>query len=227
LLNTCSPCVDKIKMTMANPPPIPPVAQPPFAHLASPAVTAASPQHLEQIGQARIRGKTIRRCASIANGSAWTIAIFGALSFLTGIGSIPAMVLGVGMCVLAHFEFQGAKGIRKLHPEAAWHLARNQLILGAALLLYAGVSLIMALSGPSELQKAVGNDPQLTQMLGNFTELERTGYIVFYGIVGFAAIVGCGGTALYYVRRKPHIERYLRETPPWIIELERAGMTVY
>ena len=60
-----------IKMTMTQPPPL---------NLVSPAVTPASPQHLEQIAAARKRGKTIMRCASIANGSAWTIALFDAAS---------------------------------------------------------------------------------------------------------------------------------------------------
>ena len=108
-INTRIAYADMIKMTMTQPPPL---------NLASPAVTPASPQHLEQIAAARKRGKTIMRCASIANGSAWTIALFGALTAVTSIGSIVGMGLGIGMCFLAHFEFKGAKEIRRLDVSA-------------------------------------------------------------------------------------------------------------
>ena len=68
-------------------------------------MTAASPQHLEQIAEARKRGKTIRRCALVASTSAWTIAIFGEFSVIFSIGDYLGMAIGVAMCVLSHFEF--------------------------------------------------------------------------------------------------------------------------
>jgi hypothetical protein len=207
-------------MTMTQPPP--------FAHLASPTVTAPSPQHLEQIAAARKRGKTIKRCASTASFSAWTMAIFGACTVLGSIGSWVGMALGVGMCVLSHFEFKGARDIRRLDINAPKRLARNQMILCAALLIYSVVSLWTALHAQSELDKAIGNDPAVRQMIGSsIGELERTGSIVLYTLVGVAAILGCGGAALYYNSRRKHIEAYVRETPPWITQLERAGMSVY
>src|SRR5262245_18741891 len=105
-----------------------PMPDPPFAHLPSPAVTAPSPQHLEQIAAARVRWKVIRRCVSTATFSAWTMAIFGALTILFSMGDWLSMALGVGMCVMSHFEFRGASGVRKLSLTAPMHLARNQLI---------------------------------------------------------------------------------------------------
>lgn len=200
---------------------------PPFAHLASPTVTAPSPQHLEQIAAARKRGKAIKRCASTATFSAWTMAIFGACTVLGSIGSWVGMALGVGMCVLSHFEFKGARDIRRLDINAPKRLARNQMILCAALLIYSVVSLWTALSGPSEIDKALGNDQALKQMVGSVTEVERSITIGLYTLVGVAAILGCGGAALYYNSRRKHIEAYVRETPPWITQLERAGMSVY
>ena len=207
-------------MTQPSQPP------PPFAHLASPAVTAASPQHLEQIAEARKRGKTIRRCASVASTSAWTIAIFGAFSVIFSIGDYLGMAIGVAMCVLSHFEFKGAKEIRRLDINAPKRLARNQMIMGALMLVYSAIALWTSLNKPSDIDSALGGDPQLTQMVGSIQSFERSGYIAVYTAIAFAAIVGCGGTALYYARRKPFIKKYLRETPPWIIELQRAGMTV-
>jgi hypothetical protein len=202
------------------------ITQPPPLHLASPAVNGPSPQHLEQIAAARKRGKAIARCASIANMSGWTIAVFGALTVITSIGSITGMLLGAGMCVLSHFEFRGAKEMRRLDPTAPKRLAMNQLILGGALLLYASISLYTSLTTPSEIDKQLGKEAQLTSMVGSIDSFERMGYIALYGGMIAAAIIGCGGTALYYARRKSQIETYLQETPPWIIELQKAGMTV-
>jgi hypothetical protein len=210
-------------MTMTQPPPTPP----PIAHLASPAVTAPSPQHIEQIAAARKRGKAIKRCASTASFSAWTMAIFGACTLLGSIGSWFGMALGAGMCVLSHFEFKGAREMRRLDINAPNRLARNQVILMAALLIYSVAALWSALSGPSELDRALGNEAELKGMFGSVTEIERSVSIILYTVVGAAAILGCGGAALYYKSRRKYIEAYLRETPPWITQLEQAGMSVY
>jgi hypothetical protein len=206
-----------ITMTMTQPPPL---------NLASPAVTAPSPQHLEQIAAAKKRGKPITRCVSVATGSAWTIALFGALTVVTSIGSLVGMLLGAGMCVLSHFEFKGAREIKRLDAGAPKRLARNQLILGAAILLYSGVSLFSSLTQPSELERELGKEAAGSSMVGSIGEMEKTAYIALYGTMIVAAILGCGGTALYYARRKQYIEAYLRETPQWIIELQKAGMSV-
>ena len=204
------------------------MTQPPPLNLASPAVTPASPQHLEQIAAARKRGKKIKRCASTANFSAWTIAIFGAITLITSIPSLFGMMLGAGMCVLSHFEFKGARDMRRLDPGAPKRLARNQMVMCALLLVYAVGSLWSKVTGPSEFDKEMGNDPAVRQMLGSSVgDLEKTGNIVIYSLVGVAAIVGCGGTAMYYNSRTKYIEAYLRETPPWITQLEQAGMSVY
>ena len=202
------------------------MTQPPPLNLASPAVTAPSPQHLEQIAAAKKRGRTIQRCASVANLSGWTIAVFGALTFITSIGSIVGMALGIAMCVLSHFEFKGGKEIRRLDPTAPRRLAMNQLILGAAVLVYSVASLWIALHQPSEIDQALGKEAQLSSMVGSIHDMERMIYVALYSGMVAAAIIGCGGTAIYYARRKTFIERYLRETPSWIVDLQRAGMSV-
>jgi hypothetical protein len=195
-------------------------------HLASPAATPASPQHLAQIAWAREQARPILRAANVAAMSGWTIAIFGGLTLITSLFSITGLLLGAGMCVMAYFELQGAKMIRRLDVQAPKKLATNQLILGGALILYAVISMWSALNGPSEIDRAIGNDPQIAQMMGSIGSLEKVAYIGLYGGVIFAAIVGCGGTAWYYTTRRRHIEKYLKEAPPWIIELQRAGMSV-
>src|SRR5262245_9785204 len=101
-------------MTMTQPPPL----NYQSVHLASPAITAPSPQHLEQIAAARRLGKPITRCTRVATMSAWTIALFGALTIITSLTSAMGMILGVGMCIISHFEFRGARELRRLNPDA-------------------------------------------------------------------------------------------------------------
>ena len=38
------------------------------------------------------------------------------------------------------------------------------------------------------------------------------------------AVFGQGGTALFYLSRRRHVEAYLRDTPQWIVDAQRAGM---
>ena len=187
---------------------------------------APSQQQLEQIAAARLRGRKIRRAASIATGSAWTIAIFGAITLITSIGSWIGITLGVAMCVISHFEFKGAREIRRLNVQAPRWLARNQILLGTAIVIYAVVSMVSALTSPGVVESAMGQDVQVQKMLGSFAELERTLNVLVYGVVILAGVLGCGGTALYYFTRQRHIENYVKQTPRWIVELERAGMGV-
>jgi hypothetical protein len=207
-------------------PNVSPTVVPTPVHLASPAVSPASPQHLEQIAAARAMGKKIRRAASVATTSGWTMGVFGGLTLITSLFDITGLLLGAGMCVLAHYELRGAKMLRRLDLETPKKLARNQVIFGVLLILYAGIAMWTSLSGPSEIDKAVGNDPQVAQMMGSFGSLEKTMYIGVYTAMIFAAIVGCGGTAWYYSTRRTQMENYLRQAAPWIIELQRAGMSV-
>jgi hypothetical protein len=201
-------------------------ANAPAVHLASPAVTGPSPQHLAQIAQARIAFKPIRRAAATATCSAWTMAIFGAITLLTSLNSITGAMLGAGMCAISFFEFNGAKEIRRLNPEAIRQLVRNQLVLGALLLIYSSITLYSTIVSPNEIEQTAQSTPEVAQILKPYGRIERLAEVGVCGAMIIAAVGGCGGTAWYYSRRRRHIERYLRESPQWIVELQRAGMTV-
>ena len=40
------------------------------------------------------------------------------------------------------------------------------------------------------------------------------------------SIVLQGGTAIYYKSRRKYVEAYVRETPDWIVQMQRAGIAV-
>jgi hypothetical protein len=211
-----------------SPPPPPPFPQPSPSpvHLASPAVTPASPQHLAQIAAARQQFSKIRKASSAAAFSGWSIAIFGFLTLATGFWTFTGAMLGIGMCLIAYFELLGAKLMRRLDPDVTKRLAINQLIFGVLLIIYACSSMWTSLHEPSEIDKALSNEPEATQMFGSIGQMEHTAYIALYGSVILAAILGCGGMAWYYISRRKYIVAYLREAPPWIVDLQKAGMSV-
>jgi hypothetical protein len=194
-------------------------------HLASPTVTAPSPQHLAQIAMARQQFKKIGRAASTAAMSGWSIAIFGFLTLITGFMSFSGLMLGVGMCLIAYFELKGAKLIRRLDPDVTKRLAINQLVFGVLLTIYACSSMWTALHVPSDLDRELSaQGADVSQILG--PGMEQTIWVAVYASVILAAILGCGGMAWYYLSRRKFIVNYLREAPPWIVDLQKAGMSV-
>jgi hypothetical protein len=106
-------------------------------------------------------------------------------------------------------------------------LAWNQVFFGLVLLAYAAYSLWGVLHHRSELAaqlSGMGQMGELGQLGIDIEKLERLIGLLVYGTLAAVAIFGQGGTALFYLTRRKHIEAYLRETPQWITDAQRAGM---
>jgi hypothetical protein len=184
-----------------------------------------APEHLHQLAEARQRAKPIRRAVTVATFDGWATAIFGGLTFLFGIFSWIGVLLGAAMLAIAFVEFRGAKRLRQLDATAPASLGINQLALGGALLMYAAFSLWNVFHGGGYLSEQLGNSPEHSQMgLGSIESLARSIGVLIYGTLAAVAVFGQGGTALYYFTRRKHVEAYLRDTPPWIVDAHRAGM---
>ena len=201
----------------APPTPAPPPPPPPFAGL--------SPEHLRQLTEARQRATKIRRAISVAKFDGWSVGMFGALTFLVGAISFSwiGLLLGGGMLAVAWVEFRGADRLRRLDAGATKSLAFNQLVLGGLLLTYAIYSLwgVYHTHDPAfDELRGMGNVPGI----GDIDNIAHLIGLLIYGTLAAVAIFGQGGTALYYHTRRRHIESYLRDTPPWIVEAQRAGM---
>jgi hypothetical protein len=197
---------------------------PPFAVPGAP--PGLSPEHFAQLTEARRRAKKIRRAVSIANFDGWATGIFGALTFFVGLiaFSFVGIALGAAMLVVAWVEFRGARHLRQLDPNATTSLALNQVVLGAALLLYAIFSLWNVARGQGFLSEQLANSAELAQAGLKFDSLARLLGVLVYGTLAAVAIFGQGGTALYYFTRRKYVEAYRRETPQWILDAQRAGM---
>ena len=218
----------------SSPPPIPfakttPAApgHAPVAPAPTPAgatIPGLTPDQLKQIADARLRSKKIRKGVSVAMFDGWTVGLFGGLTLLFGMFSIVGALLGAGMLAVAYVELRGAKRMRLLDPQAPRLLAWNQVVLGGMLLAYASYSLWTIYTGRTDLQEQIAKYPELTDVMGDMDRLAKLMGLLVYGTLMSVAIFGQGGTALFYLSRKKHIEAYLRETPSWIVAAQRSGM---
>lgn len=188
----------------------------------SPLDYAPSPAHLAQLKQAKDLGKKLRRAVLVAKISGITVALFAAITLLTGFFDKPTFLLGVAMSIIAIVELRGAGALNRLDLQAPQRLALNQVAFGILLIAYAGWQLWVNLTSPSELASV----PELKQAVGDLPGLERMIYLaVFFSIV-LAALVGPGLTAIYYATRKKHLDAYYQQTAPWIVQLQQSGMEI-
>lgn len=200
--------------------PAPPFASAP-AEVVLPPAGPLSPEHFRILGEARIRGKRIRRAASIAVTSGWTMLFFGMLTLLGGLlGDVASLAMGVALILLAINELIGASLVRGLEPRGSSRLGINQLVLACVILLYAAWSLKANLDAPalSEMNEQLAIDPQMQEAVGSISRL------VVWGLYGTMAVVGTlvpALTAWYYFSRASIIRNFIAAHPPWVIELMR------
>lgn len=190
--------------------------------ISSPAQQAPSPEHLAQLQAAKGLGKTVRRAVLVAQISGITIALFAAITVLTGFYDVPTFLLGLAMAVIAIVELRGASSLKRLDLLAPQRLALNQIAFGIVLIAYAAWQLWANLHAPSELDKM----PELKDAMADLPGLEHTIYYALFAGIVAAAVVGPGLTAIYYATRRKHLEAYRTQTPQWIVDLQRSGMDV-
>lgn len=183
-----------------------------------------SPEHLIELNTAHQRRGKLQRAAGVATFNGWTIGTFALLTTLCGISSPTSLVLGAGMAVVAFVEFRGAARLRRLDVAATRLLGFNQLALASLLILYAIWQIIGVLHDPSSYSQLLGNDRQLLSMLGPIEETTRQILLTVYGVMIAVVLLFQGGNALYYFSRGEHFRAYLRDTPAWILDLQRAGV---
>ncbi len=178
----------------------------------------------QQLMAAKLASKKIRRAVIVALSDAWTIAIFAALSFVCGLfGGVSGVVMGVGMGVIAYFEFTGAARLRRLEPSATKMLGYNQLAFACLLILYAAWNLYDAANGGGMLGDLKSHEAELGASGKDFEDLgQMINSAIYLSLMG-VAVFAQGGTALYYFSREKYLRWYIEQTPPWIIDMQKAG----
>jgi hypothetical protein len=176
----------------------------------------------QQLTAANTAWKKLRRLAAYASFDGWTLTLLGALTMICGgYGSplgllISFVLLGGGL-----FELDSVKRLGRLNPKAIVRLACNQLGLAVGLTIYAVVNLIQARHGggvAGQLQQSIAE-----AQLADAGQISSRAVEIFYsGLIGITIVVQ-GGTALFYLTRQNHLQRYLRETPDWIQQMQRES----
>jgi hypothetical protein len=207
-----TPAIAYATPVTAQPVPVQAVAQSPL-----------SPEHLQQMQDARLRAKKVRRCIAVANFDGWSVGIFGALTLLFGMFSVVGWVLGGGMLAVAHIELSTIPALKRLESRALRRLGWNQLALGSLLLGYAGWSLYAAMFGPDPLASTIAQAPEAAEMLAPYSGMARMISAAIYICLAGIAIFAQGGTALYYFSREKYIRAYREQTPAWIVEFQQGG----
>jgi hypothetical protein len=182
---------------------------------------------LQELSLAQMRGKRIRRAASIAIMDGWVTAIFAAFSLMSGLFSIVGLLVGIGMSVVAYIEFSGARKLRSLDERAAKMLGWNQIGFAILLTAYACWGLYSTHTNPGRYKELIGSDPQLEQMLGPIEEIVKLMAMLVYGSLIAVAVFVQGGTAWFYFSRAKHVRAYVAETPEWILAMQRAGIRIW
>jgi hypothetical protein len=141
------------------------------------------------------------------------------------------MGVGIGLALVAIIEFRAAGKLNRLDDGAARRLALNQILLSLILLTYAAYAFMSAWRDIDPYVRAVEPtllaDPNVATGIsnGDFTieQFVRLCVGLVYGALALVALTVQPATALFYLSRRKHLARYIGETPPWIIEMQRAG----
>ncbi len=179
---------------------------------------AISPEQLHAITTAREQGRRISRAATVASVSGWTMAVFGAISLLGGLFSVPSLLLGLGLCVVAFVELRGAKRLRALDLAAPRSLALNQLGLLAVVIAYAAWGMVTAMVGPGPYDEQLAAGGPIADSLAPLDNMTRVITVAFYAAVIGGSVVAQGCAAAYYYSRRRYMIAYLKKTPEWVVE---------
>ena len=191
--------------------------QPP--NLTSPQLTD---ENHRELATARLAYRKVRRAISMAQFDAWTIGVIAGFSFLYGVlfRDLTSIVVGMVLVVNAWLELRGAQQIRQLDVKAIRLLGFNQLAIAGLILLYVAWMIILQLTGHSDLAIL---STALSQ-IGITAQQINVAVVGFYLLVLAIGVASTGGMSRYYFTRLKHLESYLRQTPAWIINMQKAGV---
>jgi len=188
-------------------------------------------EQLNQLAQAKLRAKKVRRAATVATTNGYLLSVFSggsfllaAVSLLFGEFNVVGLVMGVGLALVAWNEFRGRAMLRRFEPRGCRVLGWNQLGLMALVIGYAAWMLARALWGANPYAELMTDDAALAGPLGSMGQLYETVALAVYGGLIAGTLIFQGLNSLYYFTRRKHVEAYLSETPEWVVELQRRGV---
>jgi len=181
------------------------------------------PEHHEAIQAANRRAKKIARAVRVAGFNGWALGIMATFSLLFGILSWSSLVVGAVLAFISFNEFSGRKSLRNVQPEAANILGWNEVILVSLILLYSAWGMYSVIAAPPASAQYAQYGAEVQGMMQPYDSIYSTASIAMYAGIAFFGLVIQGATAFYYFSRRKYIVQYLRETPAWVVELQRSN----
>ena len=184
-----------------------------------------SPEQLGQWAQANRSARKVLGAAKVATFNGWTLGLVAALCLPFAFFDTMSLVMGLGLGAAAWNEFRGRQLIRQFNLRGPRVLGWNQVALLGLLIGYCLWQIRVGLTGPNPYQEALQGTPELGPTLGSFDQFYKTMTLVVYGAILALSVVFQGFNALYYFRRTRLMQAYLAQTPAWILDIQRAGVS--
>jgi len=173
----------------------------------------SEPQQRE-LARAAELGMPLRRAAKIARANGTGYAVFGVLTILLSLGgSITGLLLGGCLLAVGLAQRRAAPRLVAAAQDSPRILARNELLLLAAIIAYAVAQMTVLRANTSAELEMLGESAGI-----DVADLVDAMVRVVYGTVVVMSLLYQGGMALYFLRRAPLVERNAREVPEWARE---------
>lgn len=182
---------------------------------------APTSDQLNALADANDRKRVLDKTANVAGFHAWSAASFAVMSLLSVLFDPAAIVVTIGLAIVAVNEFKGRAELRALKESSLTRLMWNQILFAAMIIAYSIVQLVTATTGPGPYDEYM-SDPALARMLGPINKLQTNITTSVYISMIALSIVIQGSTALYYHRKKAALAMFLKNTPPWVVALQRG-----
>ena len=184
-----------------------------------PTPPSLTPEQREVLEQASERGRTFTGAAKVAAFNGWSIGVFAAVSILFGVASRSSFLVGVGLAIVARNEFVGRTRLRSIDPSGLELLWRNQVGFMALIIVYCLWSMFRPVALPG-----AGLDGPMELVGEGAAELVAFVKTVVYATVIVATAIFQGLNARYYFVRAARLRDYVRDTPQWVLDMQRSAL---
>lgn len=192
------------------------------------AETASGPlaaQHHQQLALASERSKKIRKAAGVAAFNGWVTGIFAVTSAPFAPFSVAGFLVAAGLAIVTYNEFAGRKRLLRFDESAPQLLGWNQVGFLAMIVVYCLWMMFDGLTGAGPFAAELAAKPELREVLDSVDGLDsiyKLLVLAVYGSVIVLSVIFQGWNAYYYFSRRKHVAQYLRETPSWVLDVQRA-----
>ncbi len=180
--------------------------------------------HQEEIAAAHDRARKIRKAAGVANFNGWVTGFFAVTSIPFAFFSLISFIVMAGLSIVTYNEFMGRKRLLRFDPKAAAFLGWNQIGFLALIICYCLWMLVAGLMSEGPFAAELEAKPELREVFDSvdgFDVLYKMIIAAVYGLVIFLSVIFQGFNAFYYFTRRKFLDAYVRETPDWVINLQR------